>query len=51
MKMSKVIRIPHNWRPRNVWRYLEKGGKRAPSASGIAEQARMTSACIGQPAA
>jgi len=30
---NKVIRIPHNWAPRtyqkNVWRYLENGGKRA----------------------
>ena len=29
----KVIRIPNNWQPRhyqrNVWRYLERGGKRA----------------------
>jgi phage terminase large subunit len=31
--MTKVIRIPNNWGPRayqmNVWRYLERGGKRA----------------------
>ena len=26
---AKVIRIPNNWRPRAVWRYLERGGKRA----------------------
>ena len=31
--MSGPIRIPNNWAPRdyqmNVWRYLERGGKRA----------------------
>jgi hypothetical protein len=31
--MTKVIRVPNNWAPRryqrNVWRYLEQGGKRA----------------------
>ena len=31
--MTKALRIPNNWAPRpyqmNVWRYLERGGKRA----------------------
>ena len=33
MATQTKIRIPNNWRPRryqqNVWRYLERGGKRA----------------------
>ena len=41
------IRIPNNWAPRdyqmNVWRYLERGGKRAIWRFGTAEPVRMTS--------
>ena len=31
----------------NVWRYLERGGKRAITAFGTAEPVRMTFVCIG----
>ena len=44
------IRIPNNWAPRdyqmNVWRYLQRGGKRAICVS-HAEPVRMTFVCIG----